>query len=282
VSGDGSPPGGKVAAGFFSFTQVTDETAHGEYNAWHQLDHLPEQMPLEGIAYGQRWVSTPACSAVTRYAAARREALADLSTAQYLTIYLMLPPVDASVKAFYDLARELHAKDRFFSHRRAIASGPLPVVAASAATRVSISAAAVPYRPNRGVYLVIGAVAGAGTVTGTGVGVEELLEVPGVAGVWSFAPVVGVSSAPAVTGETLEEEILVCYLDEDPVETAARIEEVVAPGWRGGPRLAGPFETITPWSWDWFGADRREADRREGDCREADSPKIEGPGERRR
>jgi hypothetical protein len=253
VSGD--RPGGKVAAGFFSFTEITDETAHREYNAWHQLDHLPEQMPLEGIAHGQRWVSTPACRSVTRYGVARREAAADLSTAQYLTIYLMLPPVDASVKAFYGLARDLHAKNRFFAHRRAIASGPLPVVEASAAPRISISAAAVPYRPNRGVYVVIGA------------GVDDadvsaLLEVPGVAGVWRFGPGGAVPSARAATGETLEEEAVVCYLDADPVETAGRIEEFIAPGWTAGsPRLAGPFETIRPWAWDWFEVDRREADR---------------------
>jgi hypothetical protein len=255
VSGDAAPPGGKVAAGFFSFTQITAETAHREYNAWHQLDHLPEQMPLEGIAHGQRWVSTPACHSVTRYGTARREAPADLSTAQYLTIYLMLPPVNASVKAFYKLARDLHEKDRFFPHRRAIASGPLPVVGASAAARVSISAAAVPYRPNRGVYVVIGAGAGAGADGADGGDVSSLLEVPGVAGIWRFGPVAAVSSAPAASGETLEEEAVVCYLDEDPVETAGRIEEVIAPAWTGGgPRLAGPFETITPWSWDWFEA----------------------------
>ena len=53
----------KVKAGFFSFTEVTDPKEHRAYNEWHQLDHLPEQFPLRGIAFGQRWVSTPACAA---------------------------------------------------------------------------------------------------------------------------------------------------------------------------------------------------------------------------
>ena len=56
----------KVSYGFFSFTEITDPTAHAAYNAWHQLDHLPEQYPLTGIVYGQRWVSTPACRAAPR------------------------------------------------------------------------------------------------------------------------------------------------------------------------------------------------------------------------
>ena len=50
----------KVVAGFFSFTEITDPAEHRAYNEWHQLDHMPEQLPLDGIAYGQRWVSTPA------------------------------------------------------------------------------------------------------------------------------------------------------------------------------------------------------------------------------
>jgi len=33
--------------GFFSFTEVTDPSAHEAYNAWHQLDHLPEQFTIE-------------------------------------------------------------------------------------------------------------------------------------------------------------------------------------------------------------------------------------------
>ena len=56
----------KVKVGFFSFTEITDPTEHHSYNEWHMLDHMPEQYPLDGIAYGQRWVSTPACRAARR------------------------------------------------------------------------------------------------------------------------------------------------------------------------------------------------------------------------
>ncbi len=53
----------KVTLGFFSFTEITDPGEHRSYNAWHQLDHMPEQYPLAGVVAGQRWVSTPACRA---------------------------------------------------------------------------------------------------------------------------------------------------------------------------------------------------------------------------
>ena len=52
----------KVEVGFFSFTEITDPSEHRAYNEWHQLDHMPEQLPLRGVAYGARWVSTPACT----------------------------------------------------------------------------------------------------------------------------------------------------------------------------------------------------------------------------
>ena len=47
--------------GFFSFTEVTDPSAHEAYNAWHQLDHLPEQFTIDGIEFGCRWVRSPRC-----------------------------------------------------------------------------------------------------------------------------------------------------------------------------------------------------------------------------
>ena len=53
----------KFKIGFFSFTEITDPNEHHSYNEWHMLDHMPEQYPIAGIAYGQRWVSTPANAA---------------------------------------------------------------------------------------------------------------------------------------------------------------------------------------------------------------------------
>ena len=145
----------------------------------------------------------------------------------------MLPPLDTSVKSFYALARELHEKNRFFPHRRAIAAGPIPVISTHAARRVSISAAAVPYRPNRGLYVVVGQTDAGSTLDSC---IGDVLELPGVAGIWAFGPggttpATRTSLAAPVGSERLDEEIVVVYLDDDPLETARGIEYVLSPGW---------------------------------------------------
>ena len=42
-----------------------------------------------------------------------------------------------------------------------------------------------------------------------------------------------------------------CWLDDDPVAVAARLAPTrYEPA--ANVTFAGPFETITPWKWDWF------------------------------
>ena len=263
---------GGVVAGFFSFTEITEPTAHRAYNEWHQLDHLPEQMPITGIAHGERWVATPRCSAV-RYplpsaTGAPRDA-SDLSAAHYLTLYLMRDPLDATLRSFYDLAARLHREDRFFPHRRALATGPLAVLGAFAAPRTRISAAAVPYRPNRGAFAVVETPKGAGLRSPghCSAAAQVLLRVPGVAGVWFFGPAAATGQndqstpedsptpAPGAGGDPLEADVTLCFLDADPVPVAEDIVDLLALRWEppgSAPLLAEPFETVVPWSWDWF------------------------------
>ena len=134
--------------GFFSFTEITDPSAHEAYNAWHQLDHLPEQFTVDGITFGQRWVRSPRCRAAEAAAGPL------LDPFHYMTLYLMrdegcLPP-------FFALAEHLRDEDRFFDPRRSLLSGPFEVVGRWAAPRVAVSAGAVPFRPSEGVYVVVG------------------------------------------------------------------------------------------------------------------------------
>src|SRR5207253_8423668 len=89
----GARLGMRPTYGFFSFTEVTDPSAHHAYNEWHQLDHLPEQYPLPGIVHGQRWVSTPACRA------ARAVSGPALDPIHYVTCYLMADPIRATLDA---------------------------------------------------------------------------------------------------------------------------------------------------------------------------------------
>jgi len=250
-----------VVAGFFSFTEITDQSAHREYNQWHSLDHLPEQMPIPGIVHGQRWVFSPRCKALSN------SAPSEFSNAHYLTLYLMRSPLDVTIDDFFNLASRLHAEDRFFAHRRALASGPLAVVETRSAPRVRVSAAALPFRPNRGVYAIVRT-----DPARSADDVESLLTVAGVAGVSRFRSFpLGSGQHPDDSvlrpagarrpGTPFAAEVTICYLDQDPLVVAGSIGELLAAGSeRDGnePAFAGPFETIVPWSWDWF--DQKDRD----------------------
>ena len=250
-----TPTTGKVRIGFFSFTEVTDPSAHRSYNEWHQLDHLPEQYPIPGVAFGQRWVSTPSCRAA-------RLADGPLAPIHYVTLYLMTDPVAETLVAFAELGRHLHAVGRFHEQRRSLLSGPFDAVAAAAAPRVLVSAAAVPFRPATGVYVVVERLAEGDEPARlrAPVDVSGLLEVPGVAGVWSFAPAAPLaahaSDPIASRWRPGPHRITVCYLDGEPLEVTGTLGPLLVRDGLGPTGLhvvfAGPFETITPWRWDWF------------------------------
>jgi|SRR5579863_3647101 len=249
----------KVRIGFFSFTEITDPAEQRSYNEWHQLDHMPEQYLLPGVLFGQRWVSTPAC---------RRARAVDAPTLRgihYMTLYLMGEPLDTTLEEFRALGATLRDAGRFHHHRRSRLSGPFTVTAMSATPRVLVSAEAVPYRPNRGVYVVVREVATipedsppapGSTPKGTAAAeaglAAALLEAEGVAGTWTFS-----------TDDRFDRHgwhlgaktVTVSYLDAEPLAVAPELGALVRaqPDLERRPVLfAGPLETITPWRWDWF------------------------------
>jgi hypothetical protein len=239
----------KVKVGFFSFTEITDPSEHRSYNEWHQLDHMPEQYPLPGMAFGQRWVSTPACRA------ARAVDGPLLEPVHYVTLYLMTEPVETTLEEFRALGGELRRVGRFHEHRRTVLSGPFDVATVDAAPRVLISAAAVPYRPNRGAYIVVEDLPppegptddGA---TDPGANVDALLEETGVAGVWTFVS----DEEHRTAWRPGRHRVTVCFLDESPLSVSPSLGEVVR-RWRPTADAvvhAGPYEAIQPWRWDWF------------------------------
>ena len=207
----------KPAFGFFSFTEITDPAEHRAYNEWHQLDHLPEQFPLRGIVYGQRWVSTPACRS------ARAASDPALDPIHYLTCYLMADPIEETLADFFELGARLRDLDRFHRHRRAHLTGPFRIGATLAAPRVSVSGAAVPFRAHRGLYVVVEEPRDRGALEEYEhwLAVEHepaLLETPGLAGVWTFATSDGLTSPRWSAGTR---RITVCWLDDDPLDVAA-------------------------------------------------------------
>ncbi len=205
--------------GFFSFTEITDPSAHEAYNAWHQLDHLPEQFTLEGVRFGQRWVRSPHC----RDAEAATGPV--LEPFHYMTLYLLqdrevVPP-------FVKLGERLYAEDRFFTARRAVLSGAFDVVGSWAAPRVAVSPGAVPFRPSHGVYVVVGP-----PIDGA-----SLVDVPGVAGAWQFADG--------------ERTVTVAFVDGDLWHVAGVLGTSIS-GSGVVPEWAGPLERVDAFRWDWF------------------------------
>ena len=242
----------RVKLGFFSLTRHSERGDDRPYLEWHQLDHMPEQYPLAGIVAGQRWVSTPACRA------ARRRDGELLGPIHYMTLYLMAEPLQQTLQDFQALGQHLRAVGRFHEQRRARLSGPFDVTAMRAAPRVLVSDEAVAFRPNRGVYVVVregpgteGATAADVGAGGGGVLAERLLEQKGVAGVWSFSAAERFAEFGWRAGR---HAVTVCFLDEEPLSVADHLGDVVEVDESPTAPVvfAGPFETVTPWSWGWF------------------------------
>jgi hypothetical protein len=228
--------GREIEVGFFSFTEITDKTQHRQYNEWHQLDHLPEQYQLEGIVHGERWVSSPRCRA------ARLVSHASLDAADYVTLYLMCEPIGPTLQEFQALALTLHKANRFFEPRRAILSGPFSFLGTKTAPSVQVTPSLLAFRPNLGVYVLAEEAATPSAPT------DALLAVPGVAGVSAFSA--GQSGGRWEPGS---HAVTVCYLERDALEVAAAIAPVLE-AWCAQPaaRLAGPFEVVRAFQWDWF------------------------------
>ena len=259
---------------FFSFVRVPDPGRHRDYNQWHQLDHLPENRALPGIAFGDRWVHSPACARE-----ARRPAAA-LAGVHYVALYLFRPPAAEAIGAWQDLAEQSFQWGR--RPERAWVERPLmgffSVVSARVAPRLALSAEALPLLPARGVHVTVsrphephGESAEAAYRWHDQVGIPALLEAPGVAGAYVFSSVSttldrdwsearGTTTFDAGEGERGQVRVRLCFLDGDPLALGpapgaslptdvAAAEEIL---------FEGPLETIAPRRWDWFDAEHDE------------------------
>jgi len=242
----------RIRIGFFSFVEVTDPAEHKAYNEWHQLDHLPEQFQIPGIAFGQRFVASPRCRQ------ARVVAEPEVAPAHYVAVYLMGDPPTPTLDEFLELGDRLRNLGRFHQHRPAHLSGAWQALEGWAAPRVLVGADVVPWRPGTGIYTIVEEPVGDTEAVDDFVrsehltGVPRLLEVPGVAGVWTFSTSALYRNPRWTPGRT---RITVCWLDGDPVTTATALSPLVQHRWAVAPMrpiLAGPWEVIHPYQWDWF------------------------------
>jgi len=260
---------------FFGFIGLEDRSKHKEYNEWHQLDHLPENLVLPGVAWGDRWVRSPDCVAA---GTAPDPAHADHD---YAVMYWFREPADASIAAW----RELNESSVHWGRRPELAwarrrpVGFFVPVKGYVHPRVLVSPEALPFRPHRGVHVTLTRVTSPESPDAVEhfkeydrVRMPQLLECPGVAGAWTFRYAggsgglgAGAATAPAGSGAVAASGTMVLrllYLDGDPIETSALMaqrESAWADAARPSARpraeellFTGPLRSIVPWEWDWF------------------------------
>jgi hypothetical protein len=261
---------------FFSFTSVTDCSLHRAYNEWHQLDHRPENLALPGVRWGERWVRTPALAASSRADAA-------LAPSHYVNVYFFAPPVDASVKAWHDLAEQ-----SFQWGRRpdvTMCTRPLmgffDVVKGYVRHDALVSVEALPFRPAKGVLVQVLRFADPHAPAAERFHhwqdqqlVPAMLRTPGVAGVYTFSSVSTTiddsfraeqqartfrpEDAPAARPGSVR--VLLTWCDDDvrAVEERLRWADAGIGGdaarARGGATVLfrSAVQPIEPWRWDWF------------------------------
>ena len=223
---------GDITTAFVSMATRHPDGTDAEYLQWHTLDHRPEQHRLSGVRASLRLVSTPACRA-TRAVKHER-----FDSVDHVMTYFFSDT--AGLDGFLALAAALIGAGRKLPLLPPVERGVYEVRSRAAAARIKIGAHVLPWWPARGVYLLL---------EGHAAPPVELLEIEGVAGIWSTGALdVGPQLASAPAGQ----QLTYCFLDEDPVATAARLRPVLEKRWKTSdidPLFAAPFHPVVPYEW---------------------------------
>ena len=236
----------RVKAAFFSFTPPAPPDDDGSYLRWHLLDHMPEQYQLPGMVHALRWIADGP------YADARLAGEGPLAGLGNVVHYLVGDPVQQTHDDFMELGRRLAEAGRFPEHRPSLELDFLALLQWYAAPQALVSAEVVPFRPHRGVVLLVEEPASAELGDWSrwlhAEHVPELLQVPGVAGSWTFGSTRTWTMHPACQRD--RRHVTVVYLDDDPLATAEALAPVVERRWATGdvrPLFAGPLRSMVRW-----------------------------------
>jgi len=221
-----------VGFAFISLSAREPAGRDAEYIEWHSLDHRPEQHRLAGLRNSLRIVSTPACRA------ARAASVDRYDSVDHVMTYLFSDP--AALPPFKALGDALGASGRMPLRLPSVEFMVADLAAKVAAPRAVAGADVIPWRPARGVYLAI---------ERGHAPVDHLIELPGVAGVWTYH---GARSPEPWQNDTTGLQVTYCYLDDDPVAAAGPLGAAMRERWASGPTeglLAAPFHTLVPFDW---------------------------------
>jgi hypothetical protein len=224
-----------VGLAFISLSAREPGGRDADYIAWHSLDHRPEQHRLPGLRQSLRLVSTPACRAARAASAAPFDAVDHVMTYLF-TDAGVLPP-------FGVLGDALNKGGRMPLRLPSLGYMTANLAGTAAALRAVAGADVIPWRPALGVYLVIE------TGDAARPSPAELVDVPGVAGVWWYD---GALAPEPYGADSRGRQVTYCYLDEDPVAVAPQLGEAMRRRWSSGKiegLLAAPFYAIAPFDW---------------------------------
>ena len=233
--------------------EITDPRRHADYNWWHANDHKAELSGAHGVALGMQWVSPP------KYTEARLATDPAVSRAQYLSSFLLSEPLEETLKAFSEVSSRIRGEDRIITYREVHFTDRFSFVGGRVAPWTGCSLEALPYRPHRGVFLVLVDLVDSKKREAVAqwydqVHGPDMLTVKGVAGYFGFA---SEAEAPA------QRFMHLFFLDQDPLEMVADLH-MKLPRWGAAgrlleddkavkPLLIGPFQSITYFQpYDWF------------------------------
>ena len=208
------------------------------------MEHLPEQYSVPGIANGQRWRSTPKCR---EQRTAEHEILVPVEN---VISYLLAHPLRETYRSFLDLNSRLRSPEPSAGRMEAF----YELLETRASPRARVSDDVVPWRPNRGIYLLVEELTADSGAEREFASLHkrqtpDLLETPGVAGLWLFGSSSDYPGGVDIAGTF---RISILYLDSDPATVAASIAPKLRERWEslpGAPWLAAPFESIVEWNW---------------------------------
>ncbi len=225
---------GDVSTLFVSMARRHPDGGDAEYLRWHTLDHRPEQHRLSAVRASLRLVSTPECR-TTRVPADPHFDPVDHVMTYFFTDEAGLAPFNSLSTALGDAGRKLPLL-------QPVQRGVYAVSRRIASPRVRVGADVLPWWPVRGVYVLVESDSAPPS--------DALIDVDGVAGVWSAASRgVAASLASAPPGQT----VTYCFLDDDPVATAERLHPVITARWHGADgvgRFAAPFYPVVAHEWE--------------------------------
>lgn len=266
---------------YFSLSEITDPAKHRDHNEWHSLDHRPENLLIPGIAWGDRWVRSPDCRALSSGSAAVYDA------AHYAIMYWFREPMAETLDDFFVLSERSFAWGRSpqVGWTKRPMRGFFVPVKGYVAPRVRVSADALPYRPVKAILVMLSRIdrvhPDARRVLSwyDEVRLPDLIGTPGVAGAWSFADDTlfqppwqeggaawSFADKASRAGMTAPNHMRILYLDGEPADVLTAIEDGDRTRRTAGRLIdtsavedvmfVSPLRAIVPWEWDWFAADK--------------------------